>query len=62
MLALLRLGPNWEYPSHAHDHDEEFFVIEVDLEFPDYQLKAGSYLRMQAGTPHVESRTFGVCT
>ena len=61
MTALLRLGPKCEYPSHAHDQDEECFVLEGDLEFPDYQLKSGDYLRVQAGTSHAVSRTVGGC-
>ena len=61
MTAILRLEPNCKYPSHAHDQDEECFMLEGDLEFSDYQLKAGDYLRVQAGTSHAVSRTVGGC-
>lgn len=49
------------YPSHSHNQPEEILVLEGDLDFGNYSLGAGDYLRLEAGTTHTEARTQRGC-
>jgi anti-sigma factor ChrR (cupin superfamily) len=55
--GLFRMEVGVIYPSHVHDQPEEILVLEGDLDFGDYSLEAGDYLRLEAGTSHAEART-----
>ena len=57
MTCLMRLDPGSIYPSHVHNQAEECLVLEGDLDFGDYVLGVGDYVRLEAGTSHQEART-----
>jgi anti-sigma factor ChrR (cupin superfamily) len=59
--GLFRMGVGAIYPSHVHDQPEEILVLEGDLDFGDYALEAGDYVRLEAGTTHTEARTKSGC-
>lgn len=61
MTALMRLEPGAVYPSHVHDQAEECLMLEGELDFGDYVLKMGDYLRLEPGTKHGEARTEHGC-
>ena len=61
MTALMKVEPGARYPSHTHNQVEECYVLEGDLDFGDYQLFAGDYLRLPAGTTHSESTSISGC-
>ncbi|MEL6111042.1 MAG: cupin domain-containing protein [Planctomycetota bacterium] len=61
MTLLMKLEAGATYPAHAHEQDEECLVFEGDLDFGEYQLEAGDYLRMKAGSEHGEIRSRGGC-
>lgn len=58
---LIRMAPGSIYHSHAHDADEEAFIVEGDLSFGDLQLVAGDYHVASASTRHPPGRTVGGC-
>lgn len=55
--GLFRMEIGAVYPSHVHEQPEEILMLEGDLDFGDYALEAGDYLRLEAGTTHTEART-----
>lgn len=59
--GLFRMEAGAVYPSHVHEQPEEILVFEGDLDFGDYSLAAGDYLRLEAGTTHTEARTRRGC-
>ena len=61
MTVLIRLAPGTVYPGHVHDQPEECLMLEGDLDFGDYVLNAGDYLRQDVGTTHAEARTKQGC-
>jgi len=61
MTCLMRLEPGATYPSHEHDQPEECLMIEGDLNFGDYTLYPGDYLRVEAGTEHNVATTKQGC-
>lgn len=61
MTVLIQLVPGSIYPSHVHDQPEECLILEGDLDFGDYVLNAGDYLRLDVGTSHGEARTKQGC-
>ncbi|MBI5321980.1 cupin domain-containing protein [Bradyrhizobium sp.] len=58
---LIRMAPGAVYHSHAHDADEEAFIVEGDLSFGDLKLGAGDYHIAGASTRHPPGRTIGGC-
>lgn len=58
---LIRMAPGSVYHSHAHDADEEAFIVEGDLSFGDLKLGAGDYHIATPGTRHPPGRTAGGC-
>lgn len=58
---LIRMAPGSVYHSHAHDVDEEAFIVEGDLSFGDLKLAAGDYHIAAAATRHPPGRTVGGC-
>ncbi|MFO1110138.1 MAG: cupin domain-containing protein [Bradyrhizobium sp.] len=58
---LIRMAPGSVYHSHAHDMDEEAFIVEGDLSFGDLKLMAGDYHVAGASTRHPPGRTVGGC-
>ncbi len=61
MTVVMRLEPGVSVPAHAHDQDEECLMLEGDLDFGEYRLLAGDYLRMAAGTEHGIAHTRSGC-
>lgn len=58
---LIRMSPGAIYKEHAHDVEEETFVVEGDLAFGDLKLGAGDYHIAASGTQHPPGRTVGGC-
>ena len=58
---LIRMAPGAIYRAHAHDTDEETFVIEGDLSFGDLKLGAGDYHIAPASSHHPSGRSVGGC-
>ena len=58
---LIRMAPGSVYHSHAHDADEEAFIVEGDLCFGDLKLVAGDYHIAGASTRHPPGPTVGGC-
>lgn len=58
---LIRMAPGSVYHSHAHDADEEAFIVEGDLSFGDLRLTAGDYHIAGASTHHPPGHTVGGC-
>jgi len=58
---LIRMAPGAVYHSHAHDADEEAFVVEGDLWFGDLSLGPGDYHIAAAATRHPPGRSVGGC-
>jgi anti-sigma-K factor RskA len=59
---LIRMAPGSVYHPHAHDADEEAFIVEGDLWFGDLKLGAGDYHIAVASSRHPPGRTVGGCT
>ena len=57
---LIRMVPA-PLPAHAHDADEETFIVEGDLWFGDLKLGAGDYHIAAAFPRHPPGRTVGGC-
>ena len=49
------------YKSHSHDIDEECLVIEGDLRYGDFVLRAGDYHVAAPGTHHPAGTTAAGC-
>jgi anti-sigma factor ChrR (cupin superfamily) len=47
---LVRLAPGTAYPPHRHDGVEELHMLHGELIVGDRKLRAGDYLRAEAGT------------
>jgi anti-sigma factor ChrR (cupin superfamily) len=58
---LIRAQAGAEFPAHAHDDDEEAYVISGDLIFDDLVLNAGDYHLARPGVQHPVGRTKGGC-
>lgn len=58
---LIRMEPGAVYHAHAHDTDEETFIVEGDLSFGDLKLGAGDYHIAAASSRHPPGRTVGGC-
>jgi quercetin dioxygenase-like cupin family protein len=58
---LIRAQPGSEFPAHAHDDDEEAYVLSGDLIFDDLVLSAGDYHLARPGVHHPVGRTKGGC-
>ena len=58
---LIRMAPGAIYHAHAHDTDEETFIVEGDLSFGDLRLGAGDYHIAAAASRHPPGRTIGGC-
>ena len=58
---LIRMSPGAIYKAHAHDIEEETFIVEGDLAFGDLKLGAGDYHIAAADTRHPPGRTVGGC-
>jgi quercetin dioxygenase-like cupin family protein len=58
---LIRGQPGARFPAHAHDDDEECFVLEGDITFDTLTLRAGDYHLARRGTPHPMATTAGGC-
>jgi len=58
---LIRMSPGAIYKAHAHDTEEETFVVEGDLAFGDLKLGAGDYHIAARETHHPQGRTIGGC-
>jgi anti-sigma factor ChrR (cupin superfamily) len=59
--GLFRMEVGAVYPSHVHDQPEEILVLEGDLDFGDYALETGDYIRLEAGSSHTEASTKRGC-
>jgi quercetin dioxygenase-like cupin family protein len=58
---LVKMQPGAIYKSHAHDIEEECLVIEGDLRYGDFVLRAGDYHLAAAGTHHPVGTTTAGC-
>lgn len=58
---LIRMEPGAVYHAHAHDRDEETFIVEGDLAFGDLKLGAGDYHIAAASSHHPPGHTVGGC-
>jgi len=58
---LLRMAAGAVYQPHAHDADEETFIVEGDLWFGDLKLVAGDYHIAAASSRHPPGRSVGGC-
>ena len=58
---LVKMQPGAIYQSHAHDIEEECLVIEGDLRFGDFVLRAGDYHVAAPGTHHPVGTTTAGC-
>ncbi|MGQ0682028.1 cupin domain-containing protein [Bradyrhizobium sp.] len=58
---LVKMQPGAVYKSHAHDVEEECLVIEGDLSYGDFVLRAGDYHLARAGTHHPIGTTAAGC-
>lgn len=54
---LMQVDPGSEIPVHPHAGPEECYVISGELESYGRTLRAGDYLRAEAGTEHALSRS-----
>ena len=54
-------APGALFPAHAHDDDEEAYVLSGDLAFDDLVLNAGDYHLARPGVRHPVGRTRGGC-
>ena len=48
---LIRGRPGASFPAHAHEDDEECFVLEGDITFDTLTLRAGDYHLARRGVP-----------
>jgi anti-sigma factor ChrR (cupin superfamily) len=58
---LVKMQPGAIYKSHSHDIDEECLVIEGDLRYGDFVLRAGDYHVAAPGTHHPPGTTTAGC-
>src|SRR4029450_3879632 len=58
---LIRMSPGAIYQGHAHDMDEETFVVVGDLPFGDLKLGAGDHHMAAAFPRHPVGHTVGGC-
>jgi quercetin dioxygenase-like cupin family protein len=58
---LLELAPGARADTHAHDDDEECYVISGDIWFGETELKNGDYHLAQKGAMHGAVRSVGGC-
>jgi len=58
---LVKMQPGALYKSHSHDIDEECLVIEGDLRYGDFVLRAGDYHVASPGTHHPTGTTTAGC-
>jgi anti-sigma factor ChrR (cupin superfamily) len=58
---LVRGAPGARFPSHAHDDDEECYVLSGDLSFGPLTLRAGDYHLAVPGVAHPVGTTAGGC-
>jgi anti-sigma factor ChrR (cupin superfamily) len=61
VTVLIRGKPGARFPAHAHDDDEECYVLEGDITFDTLTLRAGDYHRAQRGIPHPAATTARGC-
>lgn len=59
--VLIRMQPGAWLPEHRHAGPEECFVLRGDLEDERVSLRAGDYVRFDAGTQHAATTRSG-CT
>ena len=57
--TLVRLQGGASLPTHLHAATEECYVIQGDLRDRDLHLRAGDYVRFEAGTSHTVSSDEG---
>jgi len=50
--TLWRMGPGAVLPAHEHEADEECLVLEGEIHFGDYYVRAGDYHLASAGQRH----------
>lgn len=58
---LIRMAPGASYPAHRHGGPEECYVLQGELAFDDVHMRAGSYLRAEAGSVHRVQSTAEGC-
>lgn len=58
---LLELAPGARAATHAHDDDEECYVISGDIWFGETELGTGDYHLAQKGAIHGDVRSIGGC-
>lgn len=58
---LVKMQPGALYKPHAHDVEEECLVIEGDLSYGDFVLRAGDYHLARPGTHHPTGTTTAGC-
>ena len=61
VTMLLRLEAGYSYPAHVHRGLEEVYVLEGDLQGPDFSLEKGDYHLAPAGTRHGMQHTINGC-
>ena len=57
--TLVRLQSGASLPTHLHAATEECYVIQGDVRDRDFRLRAGDYVRFEAGTSHTISSDEG---
>ena len=60
-MFLMRIAPNTRVPLHAHDVNEECYVLEGDFEIRGKRYVAGDFLRANKGSAHGPLVTHGGC-
>jgi quercetin dioxygenase-like cupin family protein len=58
---LVRMAPGARFDAHAHDDDEECYVVAGDLTFDTLTLKSGDYHLARRGIPHPACASAGGC-
>ncbi len=57
--TLIRMQGGTSLPTHLHGGTEECYVVQGDLNGQGIQLRAGDYVRFEAGTSHTVSSEEG---
>lgn len=58
---LVRMAAGARFASHAHDDDEECYVISGDLTFDELTLRGGDYHLAPRGVPHPVATSAAGC-
>jgi quercetin dioxygenase-like cupin family protein len=61
VALLVRMEPGAKYPPHSHADVEHCYVLQGDLHFGDFVLRAGDYQCAGVSTSHRDSHTVNGC-